>query len=348
MTVSLTQRPICISPASQKQLLPDEPVTVNKVLSPTTAEWRFKKDAAVLADHLENKLQIHKQLTEVGASVQKLLSYKRFENGGEHVVQAEFENISYGPQPTWRHVNECLDAMISCFSTLTEIHANNVYHGNPCMDNFIFEKLNHEESDGPPTKGFLRNFHDCGYINGDLKLSAKDVQIALSDFGGKLLMIAENSGYTKIRVLKMHIESQINFADQEELDDLENAPTLLNHLCSLKTLLSLRRNDYPHNHGPIWGPLSQEQVLQEYRELQERDQNSAFKKTASDQFKFPHCLQLRTHRHLEPSNQKPKTNRLEEFKKNLCSANPAGLALFTAGAAVAWLSMRAKQTDKNM
>lgn len=83
-------------------------------------------------------------------------------------------------------------------------------------------------------------------------------------------MIAENSNFTKIRVLRMHLESQVNFADQDDLDTLESASTMLNHLRSLKTLLNLRSKDYPNNHKPGWGPLNQEQVFDEYLELQQK------------------------------------------------------------------------------
>jgi hypothetical protein len=268
MTVSHPRKPICSWPLSQKTSNHDE--STSRVLSPTTVEWRFKKDAAQPATDFASKLQIHKQLADADVSVQKLLSYKRFEKSGEHVIQAEFESIPRQISPNWRHVNECLDSMIACFSSLTEIHANNVHHGNPSIGNFIFQDANNSGPGIRSTKGYVTNFHHCGHINGDLTLCAKDVQIALSDFGGQLLTTAENSGFTKIRVLRTHLESQINFADQEELDALENAQTLLNHLCSLKTLLNLRRKDYPYHHRPIWGPLNQEQVLNEYLEFQRK------------------------------------------------------------------------------
>lgn len=268
MTVSPTRKPIGSCPVGQNTSNHDE--STSRALSPTTVEWRFKNDAAESATDLGSKLQIHKQLTDAGASVQKLLSYKRFEKSGEHVIHAEFESIPCQILPTWRHVNECLEAMISCFSALTEIHANNVFHGNPKIDNFIFQHVNHSGAGLRSTKGHLTNFHDCGHVNDDKTRCAKDVQIALSDFGGRLLMLAEKSGFTKIRVLKMHLEAQVNFADQDDLDALENASTLLNHLRSLKTLLNLRHKDYPYHHRPIWGPLSQEQVLNEYLEFKRK------------------------------------------------------------------------------
>lgn len=255
---------MCSWPVSHNKSNHDE--SSGSVLSPTTVEWHFKKDAEQSATYFASKLQIHKQLTDAGAPVQKLLSYSQFEKSGEHVVRAEFESIACQISPTWRHVNECMDAMISCFSALTEIHANNVHHGNPCIDNFIFQHFDHAGAGIRSTKGYLTNFHDCGHINDDQTRCAKDVQIALSDFGGRLLMLAESSGFTKNRVLRMHLESQVNFADQQELNALENASTLLNHICSLKTLLNLRQKDYPHHYRPAWGPLNQEQVLNEYLE----------------------------------------------------------------------------------
>lgn len=268
MKTSPPGTPSCSFPASQNT--PSHDKSTGKVLFPTTAEWHFKKDDGQSAADLVRKLQIQKKLTDVGASVQKLLNYSHSENSGKHVVRAEFETIPRQFSPTWRHAIECLDSMIACFSSLTEIHANNVYHGNPSIGNIIFQDASHSESGIRSTKGYLTNFHHCGHINGDLALCAKDVQIALSDFGGRLLMIAENSNFTKIRVLRMHLESQVNFADQDDLDALESASTMLNHLRSLKTLLNLRSKDYPNNHKPGWGPLNQEQVFDEYLELQQK------------------------------------------------------------------------------
>lgn len=266
MTVSPTRKPICSWPLSQKTLNQED--STDSLLAPKTVEWRFEKGAAQSAANFEGKLQIQKQLADAGAPVQRLLSHKRFERNGEHIIQAEFENIPHQISPTWRHVNECLDAMISCFFALAWIHAHNVHHGNPCIDNFIFQRVDNTDANTGLTKGYLTNFHDCGDINEDQTRCKKDVQIALADFGGQLLMVAENSGFTQIRFLKMHLEAQVNFADQEELDSLEDAPTLLNHLYSLKTLLKLRQRDYPRHYRPAWGPLNQEQVLNEYLELQ--------------------------------------------------------------------------------
>jgi hypothetical protein len=305
-------------------------------------EWRFKKEARQSAVDCERQLQIQSQLSDAGASVQKILSYKQFENSGEYVVRAEFETIQRQLPTNWRQVNECLDGMISCFSALTEIHANDVYHGNPCMDNMIFQQVDHPETGLRSSKGYLRNFQNCGHINGDTVLSAKDVQIALSDFGGRLLLIAENSGYTKIRVLKMHLESQVNFADQEELDALENAPKLLNHLRALKTLLALTQKDYPFNHQPMWGPLDQEQVLNEYLELQK--QNQTIKQMAKNQFMFPSSLSLKTYNPSKTLNNNTASNQLQEFKKRFCTTNTAGVAVLAAGALLTLSLIQSKQT----
>lgn len=251
-------------PASQNTSSNSKPTS--NILLPTTVEWHFKKDEGQSAANFVQKLQIQKQLADHAVSVHKPLNWNHSENSGGHVVRAEFETIPSQVSPTWRHVNECMDAMISCFSALTDVHAHNVYHGNPSIENVIFQHVDNPGAGSRLVKGYLTNFHNCGHINNDQTRCAKDVQIALSDFGGRLMMIAENSGFTQIRFLKMHLEAQVNFADQDDLEALESASTMLDHLLSLKTLLNLRKKDYPLHHKPIWGPLNQEQVLNEYLE----------------------------------------------------------------------------------
>ena len=324
MPVLPPRKPICSWPANPQS--PSQSDLCNGGFRAATVQWHFKKEDAESALCFVNKLKIHKQLADMGAPVQQLLRYSHFDEESGHVVQAEFKGISGQILPKWRHVNECMDAMISCFSVLTEIHARNVYHGNPSIENFIFQRVDNAEAETEPIKSYLTNFHDCGHINEDQARCAKDVQIALSDFGGQLLLVAENSGFTQTRFLKMHLEAQVNFADQEELDSLESAPTLLNHLCSLRTILKLRQRDYPRHYQPKWGPLDQERVLKKHQEIQQRKKADL---GAEMEMRAP----------LEPLKN-------AEGNKSFFVTKAGKLAILTAGAAITFWNMRGKDLEK--
>ena len=226
--------------------------------------------------YLINQLEIQKSLSKVGVPVQELLRYNNHLDQGHQIVRAEFRPIAAQIQPKLHSVEGCLDTMISAFETLKIIHDQNVFHGNPSANNWMFQLSSNPRSNPPNLKAHLADFSHCGYIDGNKYQMAKDVQIVLSEFGGKLLLTAESQNYEKLRILQTHLTPLINFADQDDLDVMLSASETLEHLRGVKTLLSVLPMDYSFDNAAYvnikWGPLCSERVLRTQKNAQEKNQ----------------------------------------------------------------------------
>jgi hypothetical protein len=240
----------------------------HQALTTRIVEWRISKQDHAAINSLLEKLEIHKKLSHSGAPVETLLHYEVSSEQDIHVVRAELKPSALTFTPKFNTVEECLSAMIAVFDSLIQIHAANVHHGNPSIENWTFEKTNPSRTEtqslSKSLKANLTNFTHSSYIDGDASKKSKDVQIALSNLGGQLLLVAEQVNYSKLGVLKIHLEAQVNFADQNEPDNLEDASTLLEHLYALEMHLKIRKTDYPSRFLVNWGPMTRQDLTELY------------------------------------------------------------------------------------
>lgn len=211
------------------------------------------------------QLELQQRLTEAGLPVEGLTVCDEGVDPETEMVHVEFSPIPNRVIPKYQTVDGCLNAMIATFQSLGAIHGANAYHGNPEVENVIFQCTRESTTGTRLWKAYVTNFQQGGELANDPSKAPEDVKIALRDFGGRLLMAAERQGYGKINMLKTHIESQVNFADQDEPDALLSATVMHQHLRALKKLLTLSNRDYPAFPNRPWGPLNEEEVISAFQ-----------------------------------------------------------------------------------
>jgi hypothetical protein len=175
-------------------------------------------------------------------------------------VTPETERSAKRVTPQLNDVESCLNAMIAVFDALSKIHAAKNYHGNPTEEKVVFHETCHAGSKISSLRASFIDFQSTPETVRSSRPAQNDVRIVMQEFGGRLLLTAEKNDYRNLNILKTHLESQINFADQG--DDLESAATMHEHLCALKILLSVRKRDYSNLElaNPPWGPLKAKEV----------------------------------------------------------------------------------------
>lgn len=180
-------------------------------------------------------------------------------------VTPETERSAKRVTPQLNDVKSCLNAMIAVFDALSKIHAVKIYHGNPTEEKVVFHETCHAGSKRNSLRASFIDFQSTPETVRSSRRAQNDVRIAMQEFGGRLLLTAEKNDYRNLNILKTHLESQINFADQG--DDLESAATMHEHLCALKILLSVRKRDYSNLElaNPPWGPLSKQRIIQVFQ-----------------------------------------------------------------------------------
>jgi hypothetical protein len=172
----------------------------------------------------------------------------------------EFDKSTNQVTPQLNNVESCLNAMIAVFDALSNSHEINLYHGNPSVENFVFQDTGVAASGARSLKASFLNSLSVPEAKVNRLRAHDDVKIALREFGGPLLVAAEVNGHRKLNIFKMHLESVVNFADQDEPNTMESAATMLEHLSALEQLVLLSPRDYSVLSVQPWGPLKAKEV----------------------------------------------------------------------------------------
>lgn len=227
------------------------------------SSWAPQQKTQRSTENVVSQLKLQQRLTEAGVPVEGLTICDEGVDPETEMLRVEFNPIPNRVIPRYDTVEGCLNTMTAAFQCLSKIHSANAYHGSPEAENFIFQSTDRTSGRPRALNAYATNFQSGGELTNEQSKAPEDVKIALRDFGGRLLMAAEQKGYNRINILKVHLEPQVNFADQDEPDELVTASVMYGHLRGLKQLLSMADRDYPTFPNREWGPLDDKKIIQD-------------------------------------------------------------------------------------